>query len=201
MEHFIIMKKRIMAIATIAILGMSTFVACNKAKKETPPSQIQPGDKKVTRLGGNGGEKPFRRYLAELGDCDNVQENCAPEDVEINSTRDNSCMPCRVLRELLDNTTFRAEATFGYNHIRRNFPEVSSQEALNQVDNQTFYATLFPNLTNSQREMFYSGTYQILLKHKEGQEKFFILFGRSGERADQIESHPVFVVPFTLNYN
>jgi hypothetical protein len=110
-------------------------------------------------------------------------------------------MPCRVLRELLDNTTFRAEATFSYAHIRRNFPQVSSQEALNQVDDATFYATLFPNLTNSQREMFYSNEYQILLKHKEGQEKFFILFGKSGQSVDQIEAHAVFVVPFTLNYN
>lgn len=197
------MKKRIIAIATIAILGMSTFVACNKVKKEAPQSQTKNGDKKVTRLGGSGGndDKPFRRYIEELGDCDNIQENCAPEDVEINSTRDNSCMPCRVLRELLDNTTFRAEATFGYDHIRRNFPEVISQEELNQVDDQTFYATLFPNLTNSQREMFYSGEYQILLKHKEGQEKFFILFGELGQSVDQIESHSIFVVPFTLNYN
>ena len=195
------MKKSIIAIATIAILGMNLFIACKKVKKEPSPSQTQNDDKKVTRLGGNDGEKPFRRYIEALGDCDNIQENCAPEDVEINSTRDNSCMPCRVLRELLDNTTFRFEATFGYDHIRRNFPEVSSQEELNQVDDQTFYATLFPNLTNSQREMFYSGEYQILLKHKEGQEKFFILFGESGQSVDQIESHAVFVVPFTLNYN
>lgn len=117
-------------------------------------------------------------------------------DVVVVAQPTDICIPCKVLREIIGHGTFRANRNFGYDHIGKNFHGVNSAGELSQLNDQTFYAMLFPNLNDAQRSMFYSGQYEIMLKHNEGQEKFFILFGKKGQSMDDIE--PVLYLLFPL---
>jgi hypothetical protein len=203
----------------LTVLSGMVLGSCNKQDATTKPA-AESKDAPYVKKGGQEPQPqaPMRKYYSGADECADQPQNCAPEDLYVQGyppnswfidfinwltkdpERDYSCGSVDIRWSSNDPSAPVFRTSEYDNLLLASFSNlgIKTQAQLNDLDNETFYKTLLPDLSDAQRSMLYARNYKTMVGRGKNGKGFIFVAPKDKATLQDAYTHLVLVIPITL---